>query len=86
MLFFQQALLFFGTSSPREALERFLTEVFRGQELVWVKAFRSHVRSGVKAILLPVIPGSLSSVEQQQVIDVLTAHKRRLRQWAVPRP
>lgn len=79
--FFQQALLFFGTHSPREALERFLTEVCRGQELMWAKAFRSHVRSAVAHILQPATPVTLSSLEQQQIVDVLHTHKQRLRQW-----
>ena len=80
--FFQQALLFFGTSSPREALERFLTEVFRGQELTWVKAFRSDVRSKIQDILLSAAPMELSPIDEQCVVDVLTEHKQHLHQWA----
>ncbi|MBI2524017.1 hypothetical protein HYW11_02265 [Candidatus Peregrinibacteria bacterium] len=80
--FFQQALLFFGTSAPREALERFLTEVFHGQELAWTKAFRAHVRSKVQDILLSATPMTLSPIDEQCVVDILTAHKQRLHQWA----
>lgn len=79
--FFQQALLFFGTSSPREALERFLTEVSHGQGLTWAKAFRTQVRSKVHDILLSAAPMTLSPVDEQCVVDVLTAHKQRLHQW-----
>lgn len=81
--FFQQALLFFSTSSPREALERFLTEVFRGQELMWAKAFRTQVRSKVHDILLSATPMRLSPTDEQYVVDVLTAHKQRLHQWTL---
>ena len=81
--FFQQALLFFGTSSPREALERFLGEVFHGQELAWAKAFRAQVRSKVQDIVLAASPMTLSPMDEQCVIDVLTAHKQHLRQWVV---
>lgn len=79
--FFQQAFLFFGTQSPREALERFLTEVNRGQELAWAKAFRLHVRSQINNILQSAVPIALSSTDEQGIVDVLTAHKERLRLW-----
>lgn len=80
--FFQRAVMFFGAASPREAIERFLTEVFRGQELAWVKALRSHVRAEVQAILLAAQPVTLSSADEQRIVDILHDHKARLHQWS----
>ena len=69
----RNALLFFKTHFPHEAMQKLLTETHAGQ-LSWVKAIQENVREELLSVLNEVQSISLQYPDKKKVADTLEWH------------